>query len=102
VEPAMGNHLVDPTAPEFNGTPFTHTWIYGVWNTKVTFFEPMITHAWFAGLRDGSINDGCFDFKLPSAWQESGWYPTKYCLRHRDNRSDLTISLENFVHRHAR
>jgi hypothetical protein len=62
----------------------------------------MITHQWFAGLRDGSINDACFDFKQPSAWQESGWYPTKYCLRHRDNHSDLTISLENFVHRHAR
>ena len=30
VEPGMGNHLIDPTAPEFNGEPFTHTWIYGV------------------------------------------------------------------------
>ena len=31
VAPAMGNHLVDPKAPEFNGVPFTHTWIYGVY-----------------------------------------------------------------------
>jgi hypothetical protein len=101
VEPAMGNHLVDPTGPEFNGQPFTHTWIYGVWDTKITFFEPMVTHEWFAGLRAGTTPDGCFDFKLPTNWQESGWFPTKYCLRHRDNRSDLTISLENFVHRDA-
>jgi len=101
VEPAMGNHLVDPTSPEFNGVPFTHTWIYGVWNTKVTFFEPMVTHDWFSGLRNGTINDACFDFKQPSAFQKSGWYPTKYCLRHRDNRSDMTVSLENFVHRDA-
>lgn len=101
VEPAMGNHLVDPTSPEFNGTPFTHTWIYGVWNTKVTFYEPMVTHQWFAGLRNGTINDGCFNIKQPSAFQKSAWLPTKYCLRHRDNRGDLTITLENFVHRNA-
>jgi hypothetical protein len=101
VEPGMGNHLVDPTSPEFNGQPFTRTWIYGVYNTKVTYYEPMVAHAYFSGLRDGSINDGCFDFKLATDFQESGWYPTKYCLRHRDNRNDMTVSLENFVHRDA-
>jgi hypothetical protein len=101
VEPGMGNHLVDPTAPEFNGQPFTHTWIYGLWNREVTFYEAMVTHETFAGLRDGTINNGCFNFKLPSAWQETGWYPTKYCLRHHDNRSEITVSLENFVFRNA-
>jgi hypothetical protein len=101
VEPAMGNHLVDPTGPEFNGVPFTRTWIYGVYDTKVTFYEPMVTHQYFSGLRNGSIADGCFDFKLPSAFQESAYYPTKYCLRHRDSRGDITVSLENFVHRDA-
>jgi hypothetical protein len=101
VEPAMGNHLVDPTAPEFNGQPFTHTWIYGAYNNKVTFYEAMVTHSVFDGLRNGSVADGCFDFKLATNFQESGWYPTKYCLRHRDNRHDITVSLENFVHRDA-
>jgi len=101
VEPGMGNHLVDPTAPEFNGQPFTHTWIYGVYNTKVTFYESMVTHSTFDGLRKGTVADGCFDFKVATNFQESGWYPTKYCLRHRDNRNDITVSLENFVHRDA-
>jgi len=101
VEPAMGNHLVDPTSPEFNGTPFTRTWIYGAYNRKVTFYEAMVTHQVFDGLRHGTVADGCFNIKLPSAWQESGYYPTKYCLRHRDNRSDITVSLESFVHRTA-
>ena len=101
VEPAMGNHLVDPTSPEFNGSPFTRTWLYGVYNSKITFYEPMVTHQYFSGLRDGSTADGCFDFKQPSAFQKTGWYPTKYCLRHRDNRGDITISLENFVRRYA-
>jgi hypothetical protein len=101
VEPAMGNHLVDPTGPEFNGQPFTHTWIYGVWNREVTFYEAMVTHQIFSGLRNGTVADVCTNFKLPSAFQESGDYPTKYCLRHRDNRGDITVSLEGFVHRDA-
>ena len=101
VEPGMGNHLIDQTAPEFNGQRFTHTWIYGVWDREVTFYEAMVTHEWFDGLRTGTIDDGCYDFKLPSAWQESGWYPTSYCLRHRDNRGEITLSLENVVYRHA-
>jgi hypothetical protein len=101
VEPGMGNHLVDPTAPEFNGQPFNHTWIYGVYNTKVTYYEPMVSHEYFSGLRSGANADACFDFKLASNFQEAGWYPTKYCLRHRANRHDITISLENFVQRQA-
>jgi hypothetical protein len=101
VEPGMGNHLIDPTGPEFNGQAFTHTWIYGVWNHNVTFYEPMITHQWFSGMRGGTIGDACFDFKQASSFQKTGWYPTKYCLRHRASRQDMTVSLENFVHHDA-
>ena len=41
--PQMGMHWVDPTAPEFNGHPFTYTIMYGSYNGAVTFTEPMIT-----------------------------------------------------------
>src|SRR5581483_238936 len=44
VAPMMGNHLVDPTAPEFHGKPFTRTFIYGSYDGQITFFEPMITN----------------------------------------------------------
>lgn len=97
--PAMGNHLIDRTGPEFHGQRFTHTLIYGVWNRDVTFYEPMVTHEWFTGLVDGGRDDACFPIKQPRAWQQSGWYPTKYCLRYRENRDELTTSLEGFVHR---
>ncbi|SFT09223.1 hypothetical protein [Saccharopolyspora flava] len=101
IEPAMGNHLVDKTAPEFNGQPFRHTWIYGTWNREVTYFEPMITAEWLDGLRTGAVDDGCHPFKLPEAWQETGWYPTVYCTRHSDTRGEVSVSLEEFVHRNA-
>lgn len=101
VEPAMGNHLVDVTAPEHDGEPFTHTFIYGVWDSEVTFYEPMVTHDWFTGMVEGTIDDACMPIKQPAAWQESGWYPTEYCTKHRENRGELTTSLESFVYREA-
>ena len=39
----MGCHWVDPTSGEFNGQPFTQTFIYNSYDGKVTFYEPMIT-----------------------------------------------------------
>jgi hypothetical protein len=39
----MGNHLIDFTAPEFNGEPFTHTYIWGAYGGSLIFFEPMVT-----------------------------------------------------------
>lgn len=101
IEPAMGHHLVDPTGPEFHGERFTHTFIYGSWNGDVTFYEPMVTHEWFSGLADRTIDDKCVAMKLPQAWERSGWYPTEYCLRYRANRDELTASLEDFVYREA-
>ncbi|MEE6286103.1 hypothetical protein V2J52_00365 [Georgenia sp. MJ173] len=101
VEPAMGNHLVDLTGPEHHGEPFTHTFIYGVWDDEVTFYEPMVTHEWYSGLVGGDVADQCFGIKQPAAWQESGWYPTEYCMAHRENRDELTTSLEGFVYRDA-
>ena len=101
VEPAMGNHLIDPTGPEFNGGTFTHTFIYGSWNGKLPFYETMITHDWLSGLRDGTESSACYPMKLPQAWQQAGWYPTRYCIRHLDNRSELSVSMEGFVYRHA-
>lgn len=101
VEPAMGNHLVDTTAPEHHGEPFTHTFIYGIWDGEVTFYEPMVTHAWYQGLVDGTIEDSCFPIKQPQAFQRSGWYPTSYCIEFRENRHELTTSLQDFVYREA-
>lgn len=101
IEPAMGNHLADLTAPEHNGEPFTHTFIYGTWDGEVTFYEPMVTYDWYADLASGSIEDACFEIKQPEAFAEAGWYPTEYCLRYRENRDELTTSLESFEYHPA-
>ncbi|WP_433386130.1 hypothetical protein [Micromonospora sp. KLBMP9576] len=101
VEPGMGNHLIDLTGPEMNGQPFTHTFIYGSYGGQLTFYEPMITEEWYREVAAGTKPGGCFPIKQPQAWKTAGWYPTRYCVRHRENRLEIVTTLEGFVRRAA-
>ena len=94
--PAMGNHLVDLTSPEFNKQPFTRTWIYGVYDGKVTFYEEMVTRAFLL-----SKPSTCFPIKSPPAVGRRGFYPTLSCLRHDARTGEYTVSMETFVFREA-
>jgi hypothetical protein len=96
VESRMGNHLIDVTAPEWNGGHFSETWLYGAYAGEVTFWEPMITKAFLE-----SDPFMCKDIKLPQAYAESGVYPTQYCVRYRASRDEYSVSLEGFVYREA-
>ena len=96
VAPAMGNHLVDLSAPEFKGVPFTRTWIYGAYEGRVTFYEEMVTAAYLA-----SRPDQCFPIKQAPAVALSGRYPTRSCIRHRPATAEVTVSLEGFERRKA-
>ncbi len=92
--PAMGNHLFDLTGPEFNKQPFTRTWIFGVYDGKVTFYEEMVTRAFLL-----SKPSTCFPIKSPPAVGLSGFYPTVSCLRHDARTGEYTVSMEKFVFR---
>ena len=97
--PDMGNHLINVKSPELQkgGPKFTHTFIYGAYDGHIIFYEPMITHAYIA-----SNPAMCTRIKQPKAWQATGYYPTKYCVRHLQGPERYTISLEGFVKREAR
>jgi hypothetical protein len=98
VVPDMGNHLIDVTSPELGDPPvrFTHTFIYGAYDGRITFYEPMITTEFLT-----STPNVCVPIRQPQAWQVAGYYPTEYCMRHLENEAIYTISLESFVHRVA-
>ena len=98
VAPVMGNHLINPTAPEMSDPPqkFTHTLIYGAYEGHITFFEPMITTEYLM-----SHPNECVPIALPEAWEVAGYYPTEYCMRHLEDEAAYAISLEGFVHREA-
>jgi hypothetical protein len=96
VVPAMGNHLVDLTGPEFNKQPFTRSWIFGVYGGKVIFYEEMVTRAFLLGKPQS-----CFPIKSPRSVATSGFYPTVSCLRHNATTGETTVSMETFVFRAA-
>lgn len=96
VVPSMGNHLVDLTGPEFHKHPFTRSWIFGVYDGAVTFYEEMVSRAYL--LRRP---DTCSPIKSPKAVARTGFYPTVSCLRHEPAAGEYTVSLEQFVYRTA-
>lgn len=90
--PKMGAHWVDLTSGEFNGQPFTQTFIYGSYNGKVNFYEPMITLEFLK-------NNSNFQRAIPQAAkvQRTGWYPTKLRIAKHDGVTE--IILDAFVYR---
>lgn len=96
VVPAMGNHLIDLTGPEFNKQPFKRSMIFGVYDAKVTFYEEMVTRAYLL-----SKPNACTPIKLPKAYAVAGYYPTSSCIRYAAERGEYTVSMEEFVLRQA-
>jgi len=96
VAPAMGNHLIDLTSPEFHGKRFTRTWIFGTYDGRVTFYEEMVTREFLL-----TRPTACFPIKSPPAVGVRGYYPTKSCIRYRPQVDEYTIAMEDFVLREA-
>lgn len=101
-EPAMGNHMIDAEGHEWHqNDSFTHSFIYGVSDKEIIYYEPMVTLKWFEGLIAGTTKNQCFDIKKPEAWQKTAYYPTKYCLDYVKNRDEVRAYLSDFVLRQA-
>lgn len=90
--PQMGAHWVDATSPELNGQIFTQTFIYGSYDGKVTFWEPMIT-------KDFIDANPFFERAIPQPqkFQVSGYYPMK--MNFKKDNGNLIVTLEDFVYR---
>ena len=87
--PEMGAHWVDSASPEFHGQPFTKTFIYGSYNGKPNFWEPMITKAYLE--TQPNVTE---TIKLPSAYPKDAYYPTSYSVKYDPARKEYTIALE--------
>lgn len=97
VAPKMGNHLIDPASGEFNHQPFTRTFLYGSYDGKITFYEPMLSLEYLQ-----SRPNEYLDLKLPAAYAQTGYYPTRYSVRYDAGSNVYRISLERFIYHVAR
>ncbi len=94
--PMMGGHSVDLTNAEWNGGIFTQTFIYGFFEGKEIFLEPMVTQAYLASL----IGEEGFKIRQPGVYGQDvvpDLVPTTVTYAY-DRDSDLyTISLGDFI-----
>jgi hypothetical protein len=92
--PQMGVHLVNPNGPEFKGKPFRRTLIYGAYDGKLTFVEPMITKAYLESKPNSSEL-----IALPRKFPGSGHYPTAYTVKWDPSNRQYLIALEGLTNR---
>jgi hypothetical protein len=89
----MGAHWADLLSPEFNGQAFTQTFIYGTYNGKVTFHEPMVTMA--------TIQSGVTMHKqLRQPLYVSPtmkYYPQAYSIWKEASKNKYYLSLDNMI-----
>jgi hypothetical protein len=90
--PMMGNHAVDVTSPELNGAKFTETFIYGYYDGKMIFYEPMITQEYL--LTKPSLNK---NIKVPAKYPKTGYYPTTYSISFNETTKEYTVKLGGMV-----
>jgi len=94
-ESMMGKHWVDVASPELDPTnpqPFTQTFIYGSYNGKVTFYEPMVTLNFIT-----TTNSFTRDIPQPAKVAKSGYYPTKMSVTRSGSTTE--VKLTDFVYR---
>ncbi len=92
--PRMGAHWIDVTSPELAGQPFTQTFIFGSFDGKVTFYEPMITKEFLE-------NNSNYERQIPqpAKYQETGYYPTIMRVVKKDGLTN--VILDGFKYRQA-
>jgi hypothetical protein len=92
--PQMGLHWLDPQTPELNGHRFTTTFIYGSWDGRVIFAEPMITREFLE-----SRPDFVQQVAQPRQYGAAGVYPTRYSIKWDEQAREYRIALGGLVKR---
>jgi hypothetical protein len=95
-EAGMGSHWVDPGFPEFHGGTFTRSFIYGFYDGKMNFLEPMFTVAYLKTHPNETV-----EIKQPQAFQKAGYYPKTYSIRYNAETKTFRISLDGLSYQSA-
>ena len=90
--PGMGAHWINPQAGELNGQPFIKTFLFGNYDGRIIFYEPMITKSFF----ETKVNVTEL-IKLPQKYDKPGYYPTQYSVRYDPDKKEYTVALEGMV-----
>jgi hypothetical protein len=89
----MGLHWTDPGAPEHNGEPFTHTFLYGSYDGAFMLNEPMVTKA-FLETKPAAV---VTPIKLPTQFATHGYQATSYTIAYNAGDKEYRIALTGLV-----
>jgi hypothetical protein len=95
--PRMGVHWIDPTSPELHPEtpePFTRTFIYGTWDGRLTFVEPMVATNWLATRPDETI-----PVPVAERYEPEGLWPGAYRVYWDAPTNQYRIALADLAHR---
>jgi hypothetical protein len=100
--PFMGLHWLDVSSPELQPPPagrtFTTTFIYGSFDGKFTFLEPMITKSYIESTK--TMPAGVtMPISVPAKVQRPGLYPNAYSIRYNAAAREYRITLEGLTQR---
>jgi hypothetical protein len=90
--PRMGAHWVNPLAKELQGQTFTTTFLYGSYDGRLIFAEPMITKAFLETKTNVTEL-----IKLPAKYARRAYYPTRYSVRYDESAKEYTVALEGMT-----
>lgn len=94
-EAQMGAHWMDVTSPEFNGQPFSHTFVYGSYDGRVNFLEPMASLSF---LESGATVHKAI--RQPQLFDPSNnYYPTRYNIWKNAANNRHYIALDEMMWR---
>lgn len=102
--PKMGVHWIDVRSPEIQALlgkpelakPFTTTFIYGSWNGKFTFVEPMVTRDFILGRRTATTaaqRDSVISLPMGAQASPAGVYPAAYRIAWDAEANEYRIAL---------
>jgi hypothetical protein len=93
-EKYMGMHWAQLSWPEFNGGKWEHSFIYGSYDGKLAFIEPMFTLEFLKSRPMISMA-----FPQPTVYPKGKYYPTTYRISYEEKRQEYTVALEGMVKR---
>jgi hypothetical protein len=92
--PVMGLHWTNTASPELNGKPFTYTFIFGSYDGRFIFIEPMITKAFLESHPNETVA-----VPQPSKWATPGYYPLNYTVAYDASTKEFRIVLASLTKR---
>ena len=95
VYPQMGKHWLPLALAPY--LPFTKIMVYGSYNGKFIFVEPMISLDYLLANIDSKNND----YSQPLKFKKAGYYPSKYNIYRDPKTGNIKITLTNFTARAA-